>query len=116
MRCTPYFLNSLFISEPDCQTPASGVMLSFMMDRDNPIPADLPLVERAYLEGIRKMGPMGRVQRTCSLFQSIVGMIRHQIELENPGLSEREVRIRAAERMYASEPEVLKLLERARHL
>jgi hypothetical protein len=74
------------------------------------------LVEHAYLEGIKALGGIGRVRRTCDIFASMTRMLRHQIASRNPGLSERELRIRVAERFYASEPEVLKLLRRAREL
>lgn len=87
-----------------------------MSNREPSPPPGLSLVERAYLEGIRKMGEMGRLRRTFELYGSNTRMLRHQIELQNPGLSEREYRIRVAERIYAGEPETLKLLERAREL
>lgn len=87
-----------------------------MTNQEHTPPPGLSLVERAYLEGIHKMGPLGRVRRTCDLYASITRMLRHQIELQHPGLSERDVRIKVAERIYAGEPETLKLLERAKKL
>lgn len=87
-----------------------------MQDQEPSPKPSLSLVERAYLEGIHKMGPLGRVRRTADLYASITRMLRHQIELQNPGLSDREYRIKVAERLYAAEPKTLKLLKQAREL
>jgi hypothetical protein len=86
-----------------------------MTNPDLPDFTALSLVDRAYFEGIFKMSGTERVVRSCSLFDSIKRMLSHQIHLKHPDLSERELRIRVAERMYCAEPETLKLLKKMRH-
>jgi len=78
---------------------------------------DLPprarsLVDRTYEEAMARLGGTGRVQRTFSLYESFARMLRHQIAQRNPELSEREIRIKAAEHMYQSDPQTLELLKR----
>lgn len=83
---------------------------------ENEIRPGSSIVEEAYLQGIRQMGGMGRVQRTCSLFGTVYRMIRHQVTKENPGLSERQIRIKVARVLYQSDPNAQKLLDRAEQL
>ena len=86
-----------------------------MSNPDLPNFASPTLVDRLYYERVFKMSGTERVVRSCSLFDFAKRMLAHQIFLKNPDLSEREIRIRVAERMYCAEPEVLKLLDRMRH-
>ncbi len=70
--------------------------------------------DRLYQEAIDRMTGMERVQRTCLLCDEFVEMLRHRIRLENPGLDEREVGLRAAEHMYADDPAAMRLIARVR--
>ena len=56
-----------------------------------------------------------RGQRVNELLEFAVAMISHQVRTETPGLEEREVRIRVAERLYMNDEAALKLLARARN-
>lgn len=88
------------IEPPDLDTPQEG----FERKRS--------LVDRVYEEAMANLGGPGRVQRTCSLYESFARMLRHQIALKHPDLSEWEIRIKAAEHMYQSDPQTLELLKR----
>jgi hypothetical protein len=73
----------------------------------------LSKIEAAYQEALDRMGEAGRFRRTLSLFGSIHRMIRHQVEQESPGLSEREIRIKVAKILYMADPGAQELLRRA---
>ena len=78
---------------------------------------DLPpntKVEAVYREAIAKMSGTERVQRVFSLFAAIQSMVRLRVERAQPGLSEREIRLRMAEIMYQSDPRTLELIGKLR--
>ena len=70
-------------------------------------------VEQAYWDHILQMTGMERVQRTVSLYDSIVRMLRYQVSQQHPELTEDEVRLWTAGILYQSEPETMALLRQA---
>ena len=63
----------------------------------------MPTVEEAYHQAWGKAGGAGRLRRSFSLHTEIRRMIEHQIRSKQPGLSERDVAIQVARRMYMSD-------------
>ena len=68
------------------------------------------IVEKAYRKGLTEMGPQARVMRTCSLYTSVKNMLAHQIRSENKNISDFELKIQVARRMYLSDPKAQALL------
>jgi hypothetical protein len=68
-------------------------------------------VEAQYDQYWREAGGMARIQRTASLYASFREMLEFQVRKANPDLSDREVTIRAARRMYLSDEAVQRLLD-----
>ena len=64
-------------------------------------------IERIYLDRIFSMTDAERMKRSFGMFDWMTAVLRHQIRLAEPGLQGRELDIRVAERLYASEPETL---------
>jgi hypothetical protein len=65
---------------------------------------------------MERLGGPGRVLRACELFRSVHRALQHQIHREHPDLSDREVMLRTAERLYQGEPRALELLRRLRQV
>lgn len=74
----------------------------------------MSLVEQKYNEALDRMSGMERLRRTLSLFGSICEMLTLQVVKDNPGLNEREIRLKVAARLYASDPGALRLLTNLR--
>jgi len=72
----------------------------------------MSLVEEAYFRAWGKVGGVGRLRRTFSLFLNIRDMYELQIKREKPGLSDREVKRHTAKRMYISDDAAQGLLDR----
>jgi hypothetical protein len=72
----------------------------------------MSLVEEAYFRAWGKVGGIGRLRRTFSLFLNIRDMYELQIKREKPGLSDREVKRHIAKRMYMSDKAAQRLLDR----
>jgi hypothetical protein len=68
-------------------------------------------VEAEYDRYWREAGGMARVRRTALLYASFREMLEFQVRKKNPGLSDREVAIRAARRMYLSDKAAQRLLD-----
>lgn len=73
----------------------------------------LPDGEKVYLEAIHQMGGTGRVARACGMYHEMHAMLSHRISCQYPNLTERQVRIKVAERMYLSDSQALQLLKQA---
>src|SRR4051812_46486279 len=69
-------------------------------------------VEDAYFQSWGKVGGVGRLRRTFSLFAEFWRMIEFQIRKEHPGICDREVRRHTAKRMYLSDDAARRLLDR----
>ena len=67
-------------------------------------------VEEAYRKGLKDMEPKERVMRTCSLYTSVKNMLAHQIRSNDTGISDFELKIKIARRMYLSDPKAQALL------
>jgi hypothetical protein len=68
-------------------------------------------VEAEYDRYWREVGGMARVQRTVSLYQTFREMLEFQVRKKDPGLSDREVTIQVARRMYLSDKATQELLD-----
>jgi Nucleotidyl transferase AbiEii toxin, Type IV TA system len=72
----------------------------------------VPTVEEVYHEAWGKVGGVGRLRRTFSLFVSIRQMLELQVKNKNPGLTGAELALRTAKRMYSSNAATQRLLDR----
>jgi len=68
-------------------------------------------VEAEYDRYWREVGGMARVQRTASLYETFRQMLEFQVRKNNPDLTDREVTIQAARRMYLSNEATQRLLD-----
>lgn len=68
-------------------------------------------VEAAYDRYWREAGGMARVRRTASLYASFRRMLEFQVRKKDPELSDLQVAIQAARRMYLSDEATQKLLD-----
>ncbi len=68
-------------------------------------------VEAEYDRYWREVGGTARVRRTASLYESIRQMLEFQVRKNNPALSDRQVTIQAARRMYLSDEATQRLLD-----
>jgi hypothetical protein len=67
-------------------------------------------VEREYRARLGQLTGMERVAMSFGMLAELCSMIRHRIEQTEPGLSEREFRIRVAKALYATDPGAQRLL------
>ena len=67
-------------------------------------------VEREYRIRLGQLTGRERVAMSFGMLAELCGMIRRQIEQAEPGLSEREIRIRVAQRLYSTDPGAQRLL------
>ena len=56
-------------------------------------------VEEAYFQAWGKVGGVGRLRRSFSLYRDIRSMLKLQVRKKYPGLNDREVKRRTAKRM-----------------
>ncbi len=68
-------------------------------------------VEAEYDRYWREVGGMAGVQRTASLYSSFRQMLEFQLRENNPDLTDREVTIQSARRMYLSNEATQRLLD-----
>jgi hypothetical protein len=71
-----------------------------------------PTVEEFYHQYWGKVGGVGRLRRTFSLFASMRGMLAIQVKNLYPGVGGAELAWRTAKRMYTSNAATQKLLDR----
>ncbi|MDR3109329.1 MAG: hypothetical protein LBU65_06545 [Planctomycetaceae bacterium] len=71
-------------------------------------------VEEFYWDRVREMSPAERVRNSFAMFQSYYNQSAQRIEKANPGISERELRIILADRLYGGDPRTVKLIEMAK--
>ena len=72
-------------------------------------------VEAEYDRYWREVGGMVRVQRTASLYETFRQMLEFQVRKNNPDLTDREVTIQAARRMYLSNEAARRLLDQMKN-
>jgi hypothetical protein len=68
-------------------------------------------VEDEYFRRWGEAGGAGRLQRAFSLYAEMRAMLEFQLRKKNPGLSDRQVAIQAARRMYLSDEATQRLLD-----
>jgi hypothetical protein len=76
--------------------------------------AEISFVEQEYRRLWGKVGGVGRLRRTVSLHAEIRCMIEHQIKTNQPGLSNRDLTLQVARRMYMSDAGAQRLLDGAK--
>jgi hypothetical protein len=59
------------------------------------------------------MSPKDKVRSSLAMFQSFYNQIYNRIKKEQPELTERELRIAMAKRLYGGDPRTLKLIKMA---
>jgi hypothetical protein len=67
-------------------------------------------VDRAYNEYLDSLTGTERVERSIAMLNSVVGMLRHQVRRETPGIGDQELNLRVAGILYLSDPETQRLL------
>jgi Nucleotidyl transferase AbiEii toxin, Type IV TA system len=72
----------------------------------------VPTVEEVYHQAWGKVGGVGRLRRTFSLFVFMRQMLELQVKNKNPGISGAELTWRTAKRMYFSSATTRQLLDR----
>ena len=76
--------------------------------------AEISFIEQEYRRLWGEVGGVGRLRRTVSLHADIRGMIEHQIKTKQPGLSDRDLAVQVARRMYMSDAGAQRLLDDAK--
>jgi hypothetical protein len=71
----------------------------------------VPTVEEVYHQAWGKVGGVGRLRRTFSLFAEFWKMLEFQIRVRHPELSNRELNRSVAKRMYTSDAAAQSLLD-----
>ena len=71
-------------------------------------------LERFYRERIAQWTGQQRVARSVALLEEVRAMLYRKIELSDPSLDDREIRIRVAESLYRTDPSTQRLLETLR--
>src|SRR5436305_645930 len=78
------------------------------------MPKGVESIEEAYFQAWGKVGGVGRLRRTFSLYAEIRRMVEFQIQKNHPELGDGEVQRRTAKRMYLSDEAAQRLLDRSR--
>ncbi|MGL4943008.1 MAG: hypothetical protein ACRC46_07445 [Thermoguttaceae bacterium] len=69
--------------------------------------------EDYYEERLRQMTGQEKFKRICDLWDFTYQMLANQIKLVEPNLTERQLRIKVARRIYMSDSNTQKLLDMA---
>ena len=70
-------------------------------------------IEKMYWDHVRAMSPAERVRNGFTMFQSYYTQASNRYRKEHPGISDREVRITMAKRLYGGDPRTAVLIEMA---
>jgi hypothetical protein len=70
----------------------------------------MPTVEEAYHQAWGRVGGAGRLQRSFSLFTEFWEMLEFQVRKDHPDLSDRDLKLHVAKRMYFSDAAAQRLL------
>jgi len=68
-------------------------------------------VEELYWDHVRAMSPAERMRNCFLMFQSFYSQAAARYRKEHPGISERELRIAMAKRLYGGDPRTVALIE-----
>ena len=71
------------------------------------------IVERKYWELVRAMSPAERMRGCFTMFQSYYKQTANRYRRAHPGVSERELRIIMAKRLYGGDPRTVVLIKMA---
>lgn len=77
-----------------------------------PIIEDGKTIEDVYRDHVRNMSPRERFDRVFSLFGSSYRAIAFRLKEERPELTERQIRIELAKRLYGGDSRTMELIER----
>ena len=70
-------------------------------------------IEKMYWDHVRAMSPAERVRNCFAMFQSYYTQASNRYRKDHPGISDREVRIAMAKRLYGGDPRTAVLIEMA---
>jgi hypothetical protein len=70
-------------------------------------------IEKMYWDHVRTMSPTERMRNCFRMFQSFYSQTAIRYRKEHPGISDREVRIAMAKRLYGGDPRTMVLIEMA---
>ena len=78
-----------------------------------PTPENGKSIEEMYWDRVRAMSPAKRMYNCFTMFQSFYSQASARYRKEHPGISERELRIAMARRLYGGDPRTVALIEMA---
>ena len=78
-----------------------------------PTPENEKNVEEMYWDHVRAMSPTERTRNSLRMFQSFYAQAASRYRKEHPGISERDLRIAMAKRLYGGDPRTVTLIEMA---
>jgi len=70
-------------------------------------------IEKMYWDHVRAMSPAQRMRDCFTMFQSFYTQASARYRKEHPGISDREVRIAMAKRLYGGDPRTVTLIKMA---
>jgi len=78
-----------------------------------PTPENGKTIEEMYWDHVRAMSPTERTRNCFRTFQSFYTQAAIRYRKEHPGVSERELRIAMAKRLYGGDPRTMTLINMA---
>jgi len=70
-------------------------------------------IEEMYWDHVRAMSPTEKIRNCFTMFQSFYSQTAIRYRKEHPGISERELRIAMAKRLYGGDPRTVTLIKMA---
>jgi uncharacterized protein YeaO (DUF488 family) len=78
-----------------------------------PSPEPGKSIEEMYWDHVRAMSPAEKIRKSFAMFQSYYNEAANRYRKEHPDVSDREVRIAMAKRLYGGDPRTMVLIEMA---
>ena len=78
-----------------------------------PSPENGKSIEEMYWDHVRSMSPAERMRNCFQMFQSFYLQASARYRKEHPNVSERELRVAMAKRLYGGDPRTAALIEMA---
>ena len=78
-----------------------------------PEPENGKSIEKMYWDHVRAMSPAERMRNCFRMFQSFYAQATIRYRKAHPGVSERELRIAMAKRLYGGDPRTVTLIKMA---
>ena len=69
-------------------------------------------IERLYYDRLKSMSCTAKFARVCDLYEFARTMIKSQIANAHPHITEQEMKVRIAERMYSSDKQTMTLIQK----